>query len=200
MLEIFKTVLSSDSGSFGFGAGIVLLLGWIVYKATRFITRIECEHGGFCKRVDSLDSNTEKLLKDMAYIKGALDVLRIPNIHDLIRSNSPVSLTPLGMEVANELGAAEIISKNWHNIYNRLNTELTSVNAYDIQQHCLETASVEPELFFDKEDVDKIKLFSFVSGQPFQLYAKMMGIIIRDRYFSVKGISVEDIITNSPKK
>lgn len=186
MFEIFKTILSSDSGSFGFGTGIVLLFGWIVYKATRFITKIECEHGGFCKRVDCLDANTEKLLKDMAYIKGSLDLLRIPNIQELIKSNSPVSLTPRGVEVANDLGAAEIIAKNWHNIYNRLTHELPSGNAYDIQQHCLETASVEPELFFDKEDVDKIKHYSFISGQPFQLYAKMIGFIIRGDTFRSK--------------
>ena len=71
----------------------------------------------------------------MSYIKGNMDFLRNDGAN-LIQSHSPISLTNEGKEIATQIDADGIISKNWEKI--RKNIELPGVNtAYDVQEYCL---------------------------------------------------------------
>ena len=84
-------------------------------------------------------------------------------------------------------------------IFKNLVSSIFDKNAYDIQQYCIETAAVEPEKFFAKADLDKLKQFAFNQGNPFQYYSSMFGIIIRDKYLQIKGISISEVDINDPK-
>ena len=37
-----------------------------------------------------------------------------------------------------------------------------------------------------------------MQGNPLQLYTRMLGVIIRDKYMSIKGISIDEIDKHDP--
>jgi hypothetical protein len=143
----------------------------------------------------------ENIRTDLALIKGTLQAaLSGSNIDALIQSKSPISLNDLGRELAERMDLETRISNNWGKIYEFLDNNLQSKNAYDIQQFCIETASVFPERFFSDEDVEFLKNFAYKEGRPLVYYGGMIGIMIRDSYFKSKGIDVSEVDKCNPAK
>ena len=97
------------------------------------------------------------------------------------------------------MGINEIIANNWDNIYDLIESQRLR-NAYDIQQFCIETATVGLDRLFCREDVDKIKNFAYNAGQQTAFYGSMIGVIIRDKYFEAKGIQPSEVDENDPDR
>lgn len=198
-MDLFKLILSSPAGSFAFIVGIMLLGGWLIYWVTKSVTKINAEHGHFNESVKKMDTNIDDIRKDLSYLKGSIDIIR-SGANPLTQSNSPITLTKKGEEIAEEINANEIIAQNWDKIYSNLESEICDKNAYDIQEYCIETASVEPELFFDKVTLSKLKTFAYNQGRPLQYYSGMLGVLIRDKYLKIKKIDVSEIDQHDPNK
>ncbi|MFR9565558.1 MAG: hypothetical protein SNG14_08560 [Rikenellaceae bacterium] len=192
MLDLIRDILTSPYGSFASVFAIFALAFYLVYYITKHITTINNNHSNLSKSIDKLDGNIDEIRKDMSFLKGSLDIIRSSS-QDLLKAHSPISLTEKGKSVATELGADDIIARNWETIEQILNSEVEGKNPYDIQEYCLETVSVEPQRFFLPKDLDSIKTFAFANGQALSLYTRMLGIMIRDVYFGKKGINVSDI-------
>ena len=132
------------------------------------------------RRFESVENKIDEIRRDMSYIKGNIDFLRNSGAN-LIQSHSPISLTNEGKEIATQIDADGIISKNWEKI--RKNIELSGVNtAYDVQEYCFMTASVEPEKFFDADSIIRIKDFAYQHGKSVQIYLHIIGLLIRDKF------------------
>lgn len=143
------------------------------------------EHSVINKCVTKIEGNIDEMRKDISYLKGSVDLL---SKNPLAQAHSPISLTELGLKVSDELGAPDIIARNWAKIQNDLDLNICNKNAYDIQQYCMETAAIEPERFLSTDDLNKLKQFAFKQGNSLQYYAPVFGVIIRDKYFEIKGI------------
>lgn len=154
------------------------------------------------KKVEKIEEDIHEIRIDLAYIKGNIDIFkagRAKNAQsDLMQSNSPISLTDEGKRVAEELRAEEIIDKNWERIRTTME-RVRGKNAYDIQQFCIERASTAPEWFFDTETIDRVKMYAFRKGMPVQLYLRLLGLLIRDRYFKENGIPLYEVDDNQPE-
>ena len=198
MLDLLHQLLTSPAGSFGFLFAIIILGGWLIHWVTKKVSEIQSEHGGFTRSVDKMERSIDEIRKDMSFLKGSIDVMKSGNLNSLLQSKSPVTLTDKGKEVAQELKANEIIARTWERIYEILEREISDKNAYDIQQYCIEQVSVEPEKFFDSASITALKNFAFMQGNPLQLYTRMLGVIIRDKYMSIKGISIDEIDKHDP--
>ena len=138
------------------------------------------------KMADSMNGFADNLVK----LSGALVVLK-ENFEAIkngtyIQSHSPVSLTDEGKKVAEEMGADAIIDKNW-GVISEVLKEVDGKNAYDVQQFCINTAEERPERFFDPATIDKVKMFAFQKGKHVILFYSVLGLLIRDRYFSEHG-------------
>jgi hypothetical protein len=184
-----KDILTSDVGSGTFVAGILMLCFWGI----RRITQIESNHKTLTDINCKLDSHIDEIRRDIAYIKGSYDIMKSSNNNTLMQSHSPISLTEKGKQVAKELGAYNIIERNWGSIKDLLEANVEGKNPYDIQQYCIETVSVEPDKFFIKSDLDKIKQYAYANGQPLDLYTRMIAILIRDKFFKEHNIDPLDI-------
>lgn len=193
--SIIREILASPAGSFAFVFGLLCFSGWLIHYVTKKTTSINTEHSTLKESTKKIESFIDELRKDMAYIKGTIELK-----NDLAQSHSPVSLTQKGKEVCDEIGAEEIVANNWSKIKNTLNNEVHNKNAYDIQQYCIETAAVEPEKFFNNTDLEKIKLFAFKKGKSFQYFSMVFAIIIRDKFFAEKGIDTNDVDKHDPRK
>ena len=195
---LIRDILTSPTGSFGFVVAILGLAFWLVHFVTKKTTHIASDHSVLTKSIVKVETTIDDMRKDLSYLKGTIDVIR-KDSKPLSQSFSPVSLTDFGKQIAEELQATNIISKNWDKIYKILEHEICNKNAYDIQEYCKETAAVQPEKFFNFEDLNKIKDFAFKQGNNLQYYSIIFALLIRDKYFEVKGINLDDIDKHTPK-
>ena len=73
----------------------------------------------------------------------------------LTQSHSPIGLSEKGEEIAAKMGIEQMIAANWENIRNYIEANAKSKNAYDIQQLCIESATISLDKLFNTETVDK---------------------------------------------
>jgi len=113
------------------------------------------------------------------------------------KRKSPVSLSDLGEKIASDYNIAAIVDRNWHSI-NAAIKGLGTKNPYDIQEFSRVTAfsdSIRSKTatFFTEDDIDKLRLIAYKSGENIYSIAFIAGILIRDRYFAENGIEVDDV-------
>lgn len=118
----------------------------------------------------------------------------------LVQAHSPIALTEMGRQIAEEMGMEELVKKNWSKIHALLDENIASRNPYDIQQFCIDWATAFPERFFSDEDIEFFKNYAYNKGKPLAYYGSLIGVMIRDRYFEYKGIDVDDIDRHDPAK
>ena len=196
MISVIKEILSSPAGSFSFVFGLLVLVCWLVHYVTKFTTKISVEHGQINKRMDKTESSIDEIRRDISFIKGSFEAAI--GIKDAIaKKKSPLSLTELGVEIAEKYSLETMIASNWGKINDILNA-LKTKNPYDIQEYCIETAFIEANKFFSDKDIDKLKIISYKTGVPLFSISRLMGILIRDRYFAENGINVDDVDKSAP--
>ncbi len=198
-MEFLRQILQSEFGSFGFVAGLMGLGFWLTYWITKRVTEINSSHSEIKKNLDQQNGYIDEIRKDISYLKGSFETMRKERT-PLTQSHSPISLTDEGKKVAKEIDADKLIKVNWDKIRRELDENIKEQNAYDIQQYCIETTSVEPEKMFDKDSLNKLKDFAYLKGDPLQSYLRMLGVLIRDIYMKEKGISLVEIDKHDPHK
>jgi hypothetical protein len=199
MIELLKESLQSPAGSFGFIFALMLLAGWVIYYVTKKVTEINVSHKGLSTSIVKIEDNLDKIREDIYYLKGTIDIIKSGK-NPYAKAKSPISLTELGIKVAEELDVSGMISRNWERIYKDLEDNIQDKNAYDIQQYCMDTVAVKPDRFLDKTDIEKVKNKAFLDGNSIIYYAPVIGIPIRDKYFECKGINLADIDKHDPGK
>lgn len=73
-----------------------------------------------------------------------------------------------------------------------------SKNAYDIQELCVDTASMSLEKMFLQDGVNLVKTYAFNNGTYLSSYGRLIGVIVRDRYFEAKGINKDEVDQYDP--
>ncbi len=194
MWDIIKTILASPAGSFAFVFSILALCFWGVHKLTKYVTKWECR----LEKVNNLESSIKEASLAIQQINARLSIMESQR-GSLTQSHSPVGLSRLGEEVAEKIKANDIISRNWDRIQNLIEQQQLT-NPYDIQQFCIDKATIAQDELFSKEDVDSIKKFAFSEGLPTAYYGGMFGVLIRNQYFKVKGIDVSDVDRHDPNQ
>jgi hypothetical protein len=195
MLDLLREILKSDAGSFGFVFAVCGAICYSIYYITKFATKIDTEHGLFSKRIDKIEDNTDKIKENIILIKAAM---KIPLSDSYTQSQSPVTLNPKGREIARRLGIEKMVASNWEHIFQYIEKSVKDKNAYDIQQFCIERATVNLLEFFTEEDVRAIKSVAFNEGRTVESFGSLIGVIIRDAYFEKKGILVDEVDKNDP--
>lgn len=192
-MEVIQLILGSPAGSFGFAFAILFAIGWGIKRITEFTTKWNMKESS----INKIETKVDSLSNDMAYVKTQLNLMS-SSANSLTQSHSPISLTDLGKKIAEEMNIETIISDNWENIFNYIDENVCSKNAYDIQQFCIETATTRLEKFFSQENLSKIKMFAYNAGKPLAFYGSMIGVIIRDKYFEQKGINPALVDKHTP--
>ena len=187
-LEIIKEILGSSAGSFGFVVFILLLIGWVIYKITNFTTSWSMKEKG----LDKLESKVDALSADTSYIKMQLTLLNTNTIGGLVQSHSPISLTEIGKTIAAKMDIRTIIANNWDNIYEYVDENVQSKNAYDIQQFCIEAATISLDKLFTEADLNKIKMFAYNEGKPLGFYGGMIKEVLLQEVHLYERVSQSD--------
>lgn len=177
---------------------VLVLAFYLVHYITKKVTIITKDHDDAKEGIGRTQKDIDEIRRDLAYIKGSIDILTNSS-NPYIQSHSPVSLTDKGREMMREMNGEQMISDNWAHICTTLR-DMESRNAYDIQTFCVETADTEPEKFFDYPTINTIKDFAYNKGMPVQLFLRMLGILIRDRYFALHDIPLDRVDESNPNR
>lgn len=207
--QLIKDILLSDAGSFAFVASIFAFGIWLTHWVTKKVTEINNSHNNIKeenKRItdkienvsEKINSNIDEIRRDIAYLKGVNDIFK-SNIDPYAQSHSPISLTELGKEVAEEIGVSEMIERNWNAIVHDIDNNAEGKSAYDIQEYCIETSVIELEKFLLPEDMAKLKDYAYNKGKQIVAFSQIFAIMIRDKYMETKGIPIEEIDKTAPK-
>jgi len=146
-------------------------------------------------RISTQEKSTDKIFERLDYIIDTFIKQRPPTL----QSNSPLSLSPLGIAIEKELELDKMVCNNWEKILTHLDSNsIASKNPYDIQQFCMEEAHISLEKFLAGVDIEKIKNHAYYKGNPLTHYSSIIGILIRDKYFRSKNIDVTEVDQHIP--
>lgn len=194
LIEILQTALSSPTGSFAFIVAIIGGMIWVAVTITKFKTKWDLKEKG----LEKLEQNVDGIRSDIMFIKAQINLFASNKPDSLTQSHSPINLTEIGKKVAGEMGIENLIAANWDKIYDFVDKNVKSKNAYDIQQFCIEAATIYLDKLFSVEDLNKIKTFAYNSGRPLGFYGGMIGVLIRNKYFELKRINPDEVDKYKP--
>lgn len=189
MWEVINNILSSPAGSFGFVFGIIVLFGFAFYKVTAVVHKFST--------VEKMEDNIDKIKTDLAEIKGNISVFR-QDRNSLVQTHSPVSLTPRGLEVEEELKVKRIVQNNWNLLYKQIQSRLNNdFNPYNIQEVCFSLGK-SYSVIVSPDEFDYIKKYAYEEGLNLSDFDLVFGIVIRDKYFEAEEINVEEVDKHDP--
>jgi len=189
MLDILKSIFTSEAGSFGFIFAILALLFFIVFKSGSIFEKF--------KSVDKLNQNVDKIKDDLTEVKAFITVFRDQN-NPFAQRQSPVSLTDLGQEVHDDLRIGQIVEDNWNTCLKKVLAKIDgSSNPYDIQTACFAIGKKYSDLISGSE-FDEIKRYAFNKGYNLSDFDLIFGVAIRDKYFKANSINVNDVDKHDP--
>jgi hypothetical protein len=215
MLDLLLELLRSTAGSFAsiFLLGAVILFA--VYKLGCMVTKFSdlnksIEHTS--NNINSVQKTLHEIFGKFETITGRFDLidksinLKFELIESKIdtrenkftQSKSPISLTPLGEEVALELKLSDRIDKNWQLICKLIDDNTPDKNAYDIQEYCKDIDLTNLEQLLSPTDIVELKQGAFLKGYSMFVFGEIAGVIIRDKYLKEKGISVDEVDKHDP--
>ena len=186
-MEIIRDILTSNGGA----ASIVLGLLWLAFWTVKKLATISADHNNLSKSIASIDG----IRTDVAEIRGNINFL-LTSKDPVAERQSPVRLTELGNEVVDELGIKGMLGSKWDALYSKIKAQNLN-NAYDIQEFCNSLAS-NLEAILSNEDLVILKTDAFNRGWPLLHYQTIIGILLRDKYFELEGIDVEEVDKHDP--
>jgi hypothetical protein len=209
MIDLFKNILLSPAGSFASVFSLFALAFWLVHWITKKTTEIRTSqekiessidnvYKRIDNRVDKIEGHIDDMRRDIAFLKAVVDVSQFNSKQTVTQRKSPISLTETGHKIAEELKVEDMLGRNWDKIFDNLEANINDKNAYDIQQYCIETATIDLGAFIAKSDVDTVKQTAYKEGRPFAFYAPVFGILIRDKYLKQKGVDISEVDRHNP--
>ncbi|MCM1452432.1 MAG: hypothetical protein NC102_09240 [Clostridium sp.] len=162
------------------------------------IKKHEDGHNKVLSRLSSIDTTLLFMQKGIDSLNQSLQKNNRIVTDGYTQTHSPLSITPLGYEMVKRLGVMQMFDNNWHRIEPLIKVGVESRNPYDIQQYCIQQAVVFPEKFLSNEELDKIKLDAYNTGEPLVSYLRVIAVLSRDRYFKENGIDVDDADKSAP--
>lgn len=148
--------------------------------------------------IQSMASSINGINVTLARLEGHMEGMRnmismmagSTGTSQLTQNHSPISLTPKGQEIAEQLKLDDILSANWSKVESIIDDEK---NPYDIQMEFITRFISSPDEYIDGASMDKIKRDAYMRGLPLIDYMRMLGIMARDRYFQQHGIDVSEV-------
>ena len=216
-LEVIKTIAGSFGGSFAITLSLIWFVFWVHGKFVTMIannkaisdkcdtTKNNCDSAcdRLDKRIESLRDDVHEIKGDLQYIKSMINVqvnTPVKGQDSMVQAHSPLSLTDVGKQAVIDMKAEEAIAVNWEKIKEIMDVEITNKNPYDIQTYCLEKITIAPERFFDTARIEAFKIYAFQHGRTLFECMKVIGILVRDKYFEVQGIPLAALDGPSPSK
>lgn len=157
-------------------------------------------HTSVLSRLSSIDTTLIYLQRGVDGLNQSLQKGTGIIADSFTQSHSPLAITDQGKEMVKRMGIQEMFESNWPRIDQLIKSEAIGRNPYDIQQFCIQQAVVFPEKFLSEDELNKIKVDAYNTGNPLQSYMKVIAVMARDRYFVENQIDVAEVDATDPTK
>ena len=144
------------------------------------------------KRFEKVEVDIIEVKTDIIEVKKGLNLLNIliePFIEKklITEKNSPLKLTQLGKDIAEEFGLKTIVDFNWNKISDHLKSK-NLTHPYDIEQYCLNVTMGSPEKILSEMDMFKLKNIAFRGTYHLIQLTEVIAVLILERYYVENNI------------
>ncbi|MDD9797993.1 MAG: hypothetical protein OXT03_02630 [Alphaproteobacteria bacterium] len=191
--QIF-TIIGAVLTSLGFGLTVLIL----VWRISRYFTRVETRIDGLDKRIDGLDKRIDGLDKRIddvwRVLQNILGRLSGQSGEESVStSQSPIRLTEYGTKLAGKSQAETIVET-----YADRAEVAPDMNEYQIQQTCFDFARLELLDILETTERDRIEKLAFDEGISITEISRVIGIKMRDYHLTKLGKNVGNIDQQTP--
>lgn len=178
--QIF-TIIAAVLTSLGFALTILIL----VWRISRYFTRVETRIDGLDKRIDDIWRVLNKILGHFSIDQSDEGPVSI--------SQSPIRLTEYGAKLADKAQAEAIIETYADKI-----EVAPDMNEYQIQETCFDFARLELLDIIEKTERDRIEKLVYDEGISMSEISRIFGIKMRDYHLAKLGKNVGNIDQHTP--
>lgn len=191
----FAASVAELKGSVSGLKGVVELMQRSMETMQRSIEKLMDGRDTMQRSMETMQRSIEKSLDErLEVMQDKIESLFADRMKDpLIESHSPIRVSKRGREVADRLGAEEMIGRNWERINKIIEEAEGDKTPYDIHELCTTQAVMYPESILEKEDIRRIKMEAFNAGTTTTPILDLIGVMIRDRYFLEHDIHIKEI-------
>jgi len=191
MEQIILSLISQLNSSIFVMLGLLLLAFWATYKI------------GMCSQKfifqDDRLKNVEGLSEKVIELKTKIDLIyQYVNPNSPLKSYSPLSLTPIGEEIVNNIKAKDIFERYVVKLIKEVELK-NPKNAYDIQQLSIEVAKNKLEQLLDEKELIMIKQEAYSKGILVSDILSVFGVLLRNYILDSKKISISEVDKHSER-
>ncbi len=149
---------------------VLIAVGGIIWKLIGWYNNVNSDREYFHKTLDKLTEKIDRIYERLLTLTSKT-----------IGTGSPLTLTELGKEVAEDINAKEISDA----VFNRVVKETEDYSAYDIQNKCFDFVRKHWEV---PSNIDhQIKESAFKRGITKQDVLDVIAIVLRDQILTSQG-------------
>lgn len=152
--------------------------------------------GGWAEKFKHQDERmgaVENIKETVVELRTKVDLIyQMVNPNSTVRSRSPLSLTPIGEEIAEKINAGKIFERIVTKLCNAVE-EGNSKNAYDIQELAMSIAKNKIIALLNEDELKVIKQEAYDRGAILEDILAIFGILLRNHILQEKGLPISDV-------
>lgn len=200
MDAVISQLISQLNSSVFILLGLFLIAGWTLFYIGKWLGKWGERLSGHKDQLDSLDQKAADTHDQLVELRTKIELIYMnTNPRSLVRSMSPLGLTPLGKQISSEIGASELFEKYKAKLFDLVNNRCEAcANAYDIQVACIDITRNDLPKLLTAEELNSLKTFLFSNGFLLDDVMMVFGIYLRDAVLEARGIPVLDVDKHDP--
>lgn len=151
--------------------------------------------------IDKVNEDIKKINTDISEIKWNINFIisRIDKMDwGFTQTKSPISLTKKWEDLAKEEEIYDSIAIKWQEIKTIINENCKDLNPYDIQQFILKETMLNLDKFLDEKWLERLKIRAYKEWVKLEALARIIAVIIRNKFFEDEKININDIDKHDP--
>ncbi|MFH1860234.1 MAG: hypothetical protein ABH870_04375 [bacterium] len=186
---IFIKILEQLNSSVFVLIGLFIVALWAMYKIGGIVTTFSTHED----KIDGLSKNSEKTFEKIIRLEAKVDLIyQYHNPNSTVRSMSPISLTPVGNEIATNINAQTVLSRCLDFLEKEIEKE-NPKNAYDIQMVSMKIAKEKMILCLNEAELSAVKQAAYNKGILAEDVMAIFGILLRNAVLEKKGIPIAEV-------
>ncbi len=188
MEKIFGTLIQYLNSSVFVLLGILILVGWFLFK-----------FGGWVKESSLHKERIEKYHDLIVSVSTKVDLIyKYVNPNSTIRSGSPMSLTSKGKEISKKIHGEEIFNRIKDNFIKDFIEQSKGKSAFEIQQSAIEWAKNDLKKYIEKDELEIFHKEAYNEGLlPEDVYS-ILGLYLREEVLSALDIDTAEVDKHDP--
>ena len=115
---------------------------------------------------------------------------------------SPMQLTEKGKRFVERNGVEKMIEGAWLGLSSEIEKRVQNSRLktpYELQEICFDVAGLFED-FMQRKDIERLHDLAYAKDLDVAAYRFVLGVLVRDKYFTERGVQVGKLDRDEPKK